>query len=94
MSKEPNHLLTDQTVLEVVKAGRTRWKGENENWLFSSTPSWSWPTTAIVSYAKRWAHVEPFDIRPLTLYLCFDSWSPLLAFMIQQLELQPDTDTR
>jgi len=31
MSKEPNHLLTDQTVLEVVKAGRTRWKGENEN---------------------------------------------------------------
>gem|GEM_PF-4793320 len=26
-----NHLLTDQTALEVVKAGRTRWKGENEN---------------------------------------------------------------
>jgi hypothetical protein len=26
-----NHLLTDQTVIEVVKAGRARWKSENEN---------------------------------------------------------------
>lgn len=26
-----NHLLTEQTVVEVVKAGRARWKSENEN---------------------------------------------------------------
>jgi hypothetical protein len=26
-----NHLITDETVIEIVRAGRTRWKVENEN---------------------------------------------------------------
>jgi hypothetical protein len=31
------------------------------------------------------------DIRALTRYLYFNSWQHLLEFMIQQLELEPDT---
>ena len=31
------------------------------------------------------------DNRTLTLYLYFTSWQHLLEFMIQQLELNPDT---
>jgi hypothetical protein len=31
------------------------------------------------------------DIRALTRYLHFNSWQHLLEFMIQQLELDPDT---
>ena len=27
----PNHLITDETVVDIVLAGRTRWKVENEN---------------------------------------------------------------
>jgi hypothetical protein len=31
------------------------------------------------------------DIRALTRYFYFNSWQHLLEFMIQQLELDPDT---
>jgi hypothetical protein len=33
------------------------------------------------------------DIRALTRYMVFDSWSHLMDFMIQGLELQPQIDT-
>ena len=33
------------------------------------------------------------DIRTLTRYFVFDSWEQLLAFMIQQLELEPPPNT-
>jgi hypothetical protein len=33
------------------------------------------------------------DIRTLTRYFVFDSWDHLLAFMMQQLELEPPPNT-
>jgi hypothetical protein len=121
-----NHLLTDQTVVEVVQAGRARWKSENENnnvlktkgyhlehnfghgkqylasflltlnllaFLFHTVLELADDQYRRLRQALGARQTFFNDIRALTRYLCFDSWSHLLAFMIQQLELQPDPDT-
>lgn len=121
-----NHPLTDQTVVEVVKAGRTRWKSENENnnvlktkgyhlehnfghgkqyltsflltlnllaFLFHTVLELADDQYRLLRQALGARQTFFNDIRALTRYLCFESWSHLLTFMIQQLELQPNPDT-
>ena len=121
-----NHPLTDQTVVEVVKAGRTRWKSENENnnvlktkgyhlehnfghgkqylasflltlnllaFLFHTVLELADDHYRLLRQALGARQTFFNDIRALTRYLCFESWSHLLTFMIQQLELQPNPDT-
>jgi len=121
-----NHLLTDQTVIEVVQAGRARWKSENENnnvlktkgyhlehnfghgkqylasflltlnllaFLFHTVLELADDQYRRLRQALGARQTFFNDIRALTRYLCFNSWSHLLAFMIQQLELRPDPDT-
>jgi hypothetical protein len=121
-----NHPLTDQTVVEVVKAGRARWKSENENnnvlktkgyhlehnfghgkqylasflltlnllaFLFHTVLELVDDQYRLLRQALGARQTFFNDIRALTRYLCFESWSHLLTFMIQQLELQPRPDT-
>jgi hypothetical protein len=121
-----NHPLTEQTVVSVVKAGRTRWKSENENnnvlktkgyhlehnfghgqqylasflltlnllaFLFHTVLELADDQYRLLRQALGARQTFFNDIRALTRYLYFDSWPHLLAFMIQQLELQPNPDT-
>jgi len=121
-----NHPLTEQTVVAVGKAGRTRWKSENENnnvlktkgyhlehnfghgqqylasflltlnllaFLFHTVLELADEQYRLLRQALGARQTFFNDIRALTRYLCFDSWQHLLAFMIQQLELQPHPDT-
>ncbi|MCK6628629.1 MAG: ISNCY family transposase, partial [Anaerolineae bacterium] len=113
-------------VVEVVKAGRTRWKSENENNNVLKTKGYHLEhnfghgkqylasfllTLNLLAFLfhtvleladdqyrllrQALGARQPFfnDIRALTRYLCFESWSQLLTFMILQLELHPVPDT-
>lgn len=121
-----NHLLTDQTVVDIGKAGRTRWKSENENnnvlktkgyhlehnfghgkqylasflltlnllaFLFHTILELADEQYRLLRQALGARQTFFNDIRALTRYLYFDSWPHLLAFMIQQLELQSPPNT-
>ncbi|MGD1902521.1 MAG: ISNCY family transposase [Geitlerinemataceae cyanobacterium] len=118
--------LDDDNVASIVRAGRTRWKVENENNNTLKTKGYHLEhnfghgeqhlssllaTLNILSllfhtlldlldgnYKLLRDHLptrQTFfdDLRALTRYLCFDSWSHLLAFMLDGLELQPFDDT-
>jgi hypothetical protein len=119
-----NHELTRQTVVPIVRAGRTRWKSENENNNILKTKGYHLEhnfghgqqylasfllTLNLLAFLfhtilelldanyrllrQELATRQTFfnDIRALTRYLYFDSWQHLLEFMIQQLDLNPDT---
>jgi hypothetical protein len=119
-----NHELTRQTVVPLVKAGRTRWKSENENNNILKTKGYHLEhnfghgqqylasfllTLNLLAFLfhtilellddnyrllrQELATRQTFfnDIRALTRYFYFNSWQHLLEFMIQQLELDPDT---
>lgn len=119
-----NHELTRQTVEPIVRAGRTRWKSENENNNVLKTKGYHLEhnfghgqeylagfllTLNLLAFLfhtildllddnyrllrQELATRQTFfnDIRALTRYLYFDGWQQLLEFMIQQLELNPDT---
>jgi len=121
-----HHPLTQHTVVAVVKAGRARWKSENENnnvlktrgyhlehnfghgqhylasflltlnllaFLFHTVLELADDQYRLLRQALGARQTFFNDMRALTRYLCFDSWPHLLAFMIQQLELQPNPDT-
>jgi hypothetical protein len=118
--------LDDDIVADIVRAGRTRWKVENENNNTLKTHGYHLEhnfghgqqhlasllaTLNILSflfhtlldlldrnYKLLRDHLptrQTFfdDLRALTRYLCFDSWSHLLAFMLDALELLPFDDT-
>ena len=119
-----NHELTHQTVVPIVRAGRTRWKSENENNNILKTKGYHLEhnfghgqqylasfllTLNLLAFLfhtilellddnyrllrQELATRQTFfnDIRALTRYFYFKSWQHLLEFMIQQLELDPDT---
>lgn len=114
--------LTPSTVPQIVQAGQTRWKVENENTnvlktkgyhlehnyghgsQFLSTTLLTLNLLAflahtflevvdtqyrtlrqVLSARKTFFH----DFTTLTKYLFFDSWSHLIAFMAEQLEIEP-----
>ena len=61
--------------------------------LFHTVLEWSDDTYALLRrvLARRQTFCE--DIRALTRYMVFDSWDPLMDFMIRGLDLQPQIDT-
>jgi hypothetical protein len=61
--------------------------------LFHTVLEWSDDQYAVLRrvLARRQTFFD--DIRALTRYMVFDSWSHLMDFMIQGLELQPQVDT-
>ena len=118
--------LDDDNVADIVRAGRTRWKVENENNNTLKTKGYHLEhnfghgqqhlssllaTLNILSllfhtlldlldpnYKLLRDHLptrQTFfdDLRALTRYICFDSWTHLLAFMLEGLELQPFDNT-
>lgn len=115
-----NFAITDQTVVATVRAGRARWKSENENHRtlkqqgyhlehnFGHGAHYLSMILLILNLLAFLAHTlldltdqlyrqirqalhsrQTFfnDLRALTRYLDFRSWSHLLTFMAQQLEL-------
>lgn len=117
-----NLAISSVTVVATVRAGRARWKTENENHrtlkhhgynlehnfghgsLYLSMILLSFNLLAFLTHTAldltdafygQIRHAlgtrQTFfdDLRALTRYLYFDSWSHLLAFMFTQLELQP-----
>lgn len=120
------HRLDEHIVADIVRAGRARWKVENENNNTLKTKGYHLEhnfghgrehlssllaTLNILSllfhtlldvldrnYQLLRGHLptrQTFfnDLRALTRYMYFDSWSHLLAFMLDGLELQPFDDT-
>lgn len=118
--------LDDDNVADIVRAGRTRWKLENENNHTLKTKGYHLEhnfghgqqhlssllaTLNILSllfhtlldlldrnYKLLRDHLptrQTFfdDLRALTRYICFDSWSHLLTFMLDALQLQPFDNT-
>ena len=119
-----SHPISEQTVVQVVKAGRCRWKIENENFNTLKTKGYHFEhnfghgqqylsqTLLSLNVIAFLFHtlLELMDSRcallrstlprrdtffqhvaTLTQYLCFDSWSALMAFMLKGLHL-PDPD--
>ncbi len=117
-----NHEITKDNVAEVVLAGRTRWKVENENNNTLKTKGYHLThnfghgkknlstVLATLNLLAFLTHTvlelmdsnyqlvrqklvtrKNFfnDIRALTRYLCFDSWTALLLFMLRGLEIEP-----
>jgi len=115
-----NFAITDQTVVATVRAGRARWKSENENHRtlkqhgyhlehnFGHGSHYLSMILLILNLLAFLSHTlldltdqlyrqirqalhsrQTFfnDLRALTRYLDFESWSHLLTFMAQQLEL-------
>ena len=115
------HQITELNVEEIVSAGRTRWKIENENNNTLKTKGYNLEhnfghgkkhlssllaTLNILAFLfhtlleiidKKYLLVRQHlptrktffdDLRALTRYLYFDSWSSLLDFMIHGLELE------
>lgn len=115
-----NFALTDKTVVATVRAGRARWKSENENhqtlkqhgyhlehnfghgsrylsmilltlnllaFLSHTLLDLTDPLYRQIRQALHSRQTFFNDLRALTRYLSFDSWSHLLTFMAQQLEL-------
>lgn len=120
------HPMNATSVIPIVRAGRTRWKAENEQHNVLKTKGYaiehnyghgkqhlaSFLTTLNILaflFHTVFALVHPpyqalraalgtrktffDDLRALTRYLLFDSWDHLLAFMIQQLELDLPPNT-
>ena len=116
------HTLSDETLIPVITAGRTRWKIENEN--NNVLKNYGYHLEHNYGHGKQYLAAilvmlnllafllhtildltdsqyqrirqelgtrKTFfqDIQALTRYLYFDSWSALLSFMFQQLQLGP-----
>ena len=119
-----NRTIDAANVAETVRAGRARWKVENENNNTLKTKGYNLTHnfghgkqhlsallvslnllaflfhTLLELHDSAYRCIRQFlprktffdDLRALTRYLCFDSWDALLAFMIENLELEvPDT---
>jgi len=117
-----NHRLTEANVVELVAAGRARWKIENENNNILKTKGYHLEhnfghgqrgLSALLVTFNLLAHLFHTvlelrdqryqairkargrrmtlfdDLRALTIYLYFESWDALMAFMMEQLELPP-----
>ena len=120
-----NHEITRDNIVEVVAAGRARWKVENENFNVLKTKGYNLEhnfghgnknlsatlfTFNLLAFLfhtilemkdtkyrmlreKLPTRKTFFDhVRALTTYICFDSWSAILSFMMRGLEMEaPDT---
>jgi len=117
-----NHEITKDNVAEIVLAGRTRWKVENENNNTLKTKGYHLThnfghgkqnLSAVMATLNLLAFLTHTvlglmdanyqlvrqklvtrknffnDLRALTRYLCFDSWTALLLFMMRGLEIVP-----
>ncbi len=116
-----NHHLSEENVAEAARAGRGRWKVENENnnvlktkgyhiehnfghgkkhltsfllslnllaFLFHTVMTWGDAKYGAVRDALGRRETFFDDIRALTRYLIFESWTHLMDFMVQGLELE------
>ena len=116
-----NHHLSEDNVADMARAGRGRWKVENENnnvlktkgyhiehnfghgkkhltsfllslnllaFLFHTVMAWCDTPYGVVRTALGRRETFFDDIRALTRYMVFESWTHLMDFMVQGLELE------
>ncbi|KJR43182.1 transposase [Candidatus Magnetoovum chiemensis] len=119
-----NYEINSENVEEIVEAGRSRWKIENENNNVLKTKGYhlehnyghgsknlSFVLITLNLLAFQWHTILDFvdkrydvirkelssrhtffdDLRALTRYICFGSWTSLMNFMLDGLKLKVDT---
>ncbi len=95
-------VLNDQNIAEIIEAGRTRWKIENENNNTLKTKGYNFKhhfghgkehissllSSLIILAFYTHTLLEFFDdLRAITRYIKFDSWQKLMIFMLNGLKI-------